>query len=103
MTIIEPNKAKYTYNPSILMMSFLLACLAFSNIYIYNQNVSLKQYISKGSKEIQELQVVNAEYKNKLYKMTDLSTLNELVKTNNLVKDRKPEYFENKSGILAAN
>jgi len=103
MTIIEPNKAKASYNPSILMMSFLLAGLAVLNIYIYNQNVSLKQYISGSSKEIQELQAVNAEYKNKLYKMTDLSTLNELVKINNLVKDRKPEYFENKSEILASN
>ena len=85
------------------MMSFLLACLAFSNIYIYNQNVGLKQFISAGSKDLQELQVANAEYKNKLYKMTDLSNLNEIIKSNNLVKDKKPEYFENKSEILASN
>lgn len=84
-------------------MSFLLAFLAFSNIYIYNKNVILKQSISEGSKNIQELQVANAEAKNKLYKMTDLSNLNDIIKSNKLVKDTKPEYFENRSEVLAIN
>lgn len=101
MTIIEPNKSKYSYNSSVLMMSLLLACLVFSNIYIYNKNVSLKQFISEGSKNLQGLQVVNAESKDRLYKMTDLSNFDGIIKSNNLVKDKKPEYFENKS--LAAN
>ncbi|MHB9019709.1 MAG: hypothetical protein ACYC3G_02450 [Minisyncoccota bacterium] len=103
MTIIEPNKSKYSYNSSVLMMSVLLACLAFSNIYIYNKNVALKQSISEGSKNLQELRVVNAESKNKLYKMTDLSNLNDIIKNNGLVKDKSPKYFENKSEILAVN
>lgn len=101
MTIIEPNKAKYSYNSTVLMMSVLLAFLAFSNIYIYNKNVGLKQFISEGTKDLQELQVVNAEFKNKLYKMTDLSNLNDIIKINSLVKDVRPKYFENKS--LAVN
>ncbi len=101
MTIIEPNKSKYSYNSAVLTMFVLLACLAFSNIYIYNKNVSLKQFISEGSKDLQELQVVNAEFKNKLYKMTDLSSLNDIIKSNSLVKDVRPKYFENKS--LAVN
>lgn len=101
MTIIEPNKLKYSYNSSVLLMSLLLAFLAFSNIYIYNKNVTLKQFISEGSKNLQELQVVNAESKNKLYKMTDLSSLDGVIKSNNLVKDKSPKYFENKT--LAVN
>ncbi|MEK7478640.1 MAG: hypothetical protein AAB626_01795 [Patescibacteria group bacterium] len=103
MTIIEPNKSKYSYNSSVLPMSLLIAFLAFSNIYIYNKNVTLKQFISEGSKNIQELQVVNAESKNKLYKMTDLSNLNDVIKSNNLVKDKNPKYFENQSAVLAVN
>ncbi|MDO8442736.1 MAG: hypothetical protein Q7S81_00505 [bacterium] len=101
MTIIEPNKSKYSYNSAVLLMSLSLACLAFSNIYIYNKNVTLKQSISEGTKNLQELQVVNAEFKNKLYKMTDLSNLNDVIKSNNLVKDKSPKYFETKS--LAVN
>jgi len=101
MTIIEPNKSKYSYNSSVLLMSVLLAFLAFSNIYIYNKNVALKQFISEGSKDLQELQVANAESKNTLYKMTDLSSLDGVIKSNNLVKDKSPKYFENKP--LAVN
>lgn len=103
MTIIEPNRSKYSYNSSVLLMSVLLAFLAFSNIYIYNKNVTLKQSISEGSKDLQELQVVNAESKNTLYKMTDLSNLNGIIKNNGLVKDRSPKYFENRSETLAVN
>jgi hypothetical protein len=103
MTIIQPNNSKYSYNSSILLISVLLAGLAFSNIYIYNKNVTLKQSISEGSKDLQELQVANAEFKNKLYKMTDLSSLEDVVKSNNLVKDVRPQYFENRSEVLAVN
>jgi len=103
MTIIEPNRSKYSYNLSVLLMSVLLAFLAFSNIYIYNKNVALKQFISEGSKNLQELQVANAESKNMLYKMTDLSNLNSVIENNGLVKDRNPKYFENRSEILAVN
>jgi hypothetical protein len=103
MTIIEPNRSKYSYNTPVAAMSVVLACLAFLNIYIYNKNVVLKQFISEGSKTLQELQVANAESKNALYKMTDLSNLNDIIKKHNLVRDKRPEYFENNSEILAVN
>ena len=101
MTIIEPNKSKYSYNSTVLLMSLVLAFLAFSNIYIYNKNVTLKQSITEGTKNLQGLQVVNAEFKNRLYKMTDLSSLDGVISSNNLVKDKSPKYFENRQ--LAVN
>ena len=101
MTIIEPNKSKYSYNSTVLLMSLVLAFLAFSNIYIYNKNVTLKQSITEGTKNLQGLQVVNAEFKNRLYKMTDLSSLDGVISSNNLVKDKSPKYFENRP--LAVN
>lgn len=103
MTIIEPNKAKYSYNSSILLASLAFIGLALMNIYIYNENVSLKHSISDGSKNFQVLQVANAELKNKFYKITDLGSLNVLAKSNGLVKENKPKYFENESVTLAVN
>jgi len=103
MTIIEPNKARYSYNSSPLLLSFALIGLVLLNIYIYNENVGLKHSISDGSKNLQNLQVANAEFKNQLYKITDVSSLNILVKNNNLVKETKPKYFEKTSEVLAVN
>ncbi len=103
MTIIEPNKTKYSYNSSPLLLSFALVGLVLLNIYIYNENVGLKHSISDNSKNLQVLQLANADFKNQLYKITDLSSLNGIVKTNGLVKETKPKYFEKSSEALAVN
>lgn len=103
MTIIEPNKAKYSYNPAILTMLLLLVILGCSHIYFYNESVGLKHLISEESKNLQELRVVNAELKNQLYKITDLSSLDSVVESRNLIKDKKPEYLKDKSEVLAVN
>jgi len=103
MTIIEPNKAKYSYNPSLLLLALSLIGLVLCNIYIYNENVGLKHSISAGSRNLQELQVANAELKNELYKITDISNLTALVKANNLIKEIRPKYFEKTVDVLAVN
>ncbi|MBU4347959.1 hypothetical protein KJ671_00430 [Patescibacteria group bacterium] len=103
MTIIEPNKSKYSYNPIILTLSVFLVALVCLNICFYNNNVVLKQSISIESKNLQKLQVANAEIKDQLYKITDINNMNSVIEAKNLVKDRNPEYFKNESEILAIN
>ncbi|MCL5017446.1 MAG: hypothetical protein M1155_02185 [Patescibacteria group bacterium] len=87
MTIIEPHKAKYSYNPIVLYMLFALAALACLNIYFYNEGVDLRHSISANSKILQSLQVNNAELKSRLYAVTDLGNLDAIAKSENLVKD----------------
>lgn len=103
MTIIEPHKATYSYSSRILYALFTLAALVCLNIYFYNENVSLKHSISADSKNLQGLQVANAELKSQLYAVTDLSNLNVIAKGKNLVKETKPQYLETGSGVLAVN
>ncbi len=103
MTIIEPNKAKYSYSPTVFMGLFLSVFLTGAYIYFYSEGVSLRHSISEGSKNLQELQVANAELKNQLYQITDLSNLNSVIESKKLVKDKRPEYIESKSEALAAN
>ncbi len=103
MTIIEPNKARYSYNLSLLLLALSLVGLVLCNIYIYNENVSLRHSISGGSKNLQELQVTNAELKNELYRITDISNLTNLVRINNLIKETRPKYFEKTVDVLAVN
>ena len=103
MTIIEPHKAKSSYNSTVLTLVLMFAAFVCLNIYFYNETVNLKHSISIASKNLQALQVANAESRTELYKLTDLSALDDLAKSRGLVKERKPEYFENKLEALAVN
>lgn len=103
MTIIEPHKAKYSYNSTVLYMLFALIALACLNIYFYNEGVVLKHSISANSKNLQSLQVTNAELKSQLYATTDLSNMDAIAKNENLVKEIKPIYIEGMAGGLAVN
>jgi hypothetical protein len=103
MTIIEPNKANYSYGPAVFMTLFLLASLTGVYIYFYSESVNLKHSIFEDSKNLQALQVSNAELKNQLYQITDLTNLDSIIESGKLVKDNKPEYIESKSEVLASN
>jgi hypothetical protein len=103
MTIIEPHKSKYSYSLTVLFMLLALAVLACLNIYFYNESVGIKHLISSDSKNLQSLQVANAELKSRLYAKTNLSSLDTIAKSKNLVKETRPEYLETGSGVLAVN
>jgi len=103
MTIIEPHKTKSSYNSTVFMLVFALVAFVCLNIYFYNETVNLRHSISVASKNLQALQVSNAESRTRLYQLTDLSSLDAIAKSRGLVKERKPEYFENKSEALAVN
>jgi cell division protein FtsL len=103
MTIIEPHRAKYSYNSAVLYMLLALVALACLSIYFYNESVDIRHSISANAKDLQSLQVSNAELKSQLYATMDLSNLDAIAKSENLVKETKPGYIETTSGVLAVN
>lgn len=99
MTIIEPAKNKYYLNEFSYLLIFILLAAIFS-IHIYNLNVNLKYQTSILEKEIQKLESSNADLQNRLYKILDIHSLSSLIKKQNLISDKNPDYFE--SNALAA-
>lgn len=68
---------------------------AFS-IYFYNLNVNLKYQISLQEKSLQQLEADNADLKNQFYQILDSKNLAVIVKKQNLISDKNPDYFEHK-------
>ncbi|OGY63050.1 MAG: hypothetical protein A2745_03610 [Candidatus Harrisonbacteria bacterium RIFCSPHIGHO2_01_FULL_44_13] len=97
MTIIEPNKNKIRLNPFLIAAVFCLIAIALLNIYIYNQNVNLKDLLNADNKKLEELEVANAEFKNNFYQTVDSRNLNALAKQLGLREERQPRYFDGES------
>jgi hypothetical protein len=96
MTIIEPQKNKY-YANEFLYIGLLLLVAAMMSIYLYNINVNLKYQLGLQERAIQQLEVMNADLRNKLYSVLDFNNLSALIQKENLVSDKNPDYLENKS------
>jgi len=95
MTIIEPKKNTYFVN-EFLYIGLLLLTSAMICIYLYNLNVTLKYQLSLQERAFQELEVRNADLRNKLYGILDFNNLSALIQRENLVSDKNPDYLENK-------
>ncbi len=95
MTIIEPQKNKY-YANEFIYIGLLLLASAMLCIYLYNLNVNLKYQLSLQERAFQELEVLNADLRNKLYGVLDFNNLSALIQKANLVSDKNPDYLENK-------
>lgn len=70
---------------------------AIFSIYFYNLNVNLRYQISLQEKSLQQLEAANADLKNQLYQAFDSKNLASIVKKQNLISDKNPDYFEHKS------
>ncbi|MDP3901495.1 MAG: hypothetical protein Q8Q37_00765 [bacterium] len=102
MTIIEPNKNKFHFSPLLTILIIGLIVGVLSNIYLYNKNVDSAYLLNKQEKHLQELEVINADNKNQLYKILDDRNFNEVVAELGLVKDNRPEYLKSHVAALAA-
>lgn len=102
MTIIEPNKNKIRINFLLISVIILLILGVFLNVYLYNYIVNLRHTIVGFEKRLNELEVVNADFKNNLYKIQNTDNLTYLIEKFNLVKENKPEYLEN-SWVVASH
>ncbi|TSC95617.1 MAG: hypothetical protein Athens071426_118 [Parcubacteria group bacterium Athens0714_26] len=101
MTIIQPNKNKYSISASLIFVILALILMAIFSIYLYNQNVDMRHSISIGMEQLQSLQEVNAEYKDKIYQILDFKNAETMAKELNLVQEKNPAYLESNSKVLA--
>lgn len=93
MTIIEPNKNKFRINLIAVFLAVLILTEAFLSIFVYNQSVRLEYLFSVRQKELEELRVANADFKNKLYGILDFQNADQMAGVLGLIKDKKPDYL----------
>ena len=67
-------------------------------LYLYNINVDLKHEIILENDNLRKATIENTDFKDSLYKVTDVGSLKDLVFSRNLVEDKNPYYF--KEGTL---
>lgn len=94
MTLIQPGK-NFGYLYVVLMvLTFPLITGVIWLVLIYNQTVDVRHGISDTKSELQRLEIQNAEYKEKLFKVLDTASLLQIAKTNSFEQDTKPRYLE---------
>lgn len=93
MTFIEPNKNKFNISILTFLTVILILTGALLSIFAYNQNVRLNHFLNSYQKEVEGLQVANANLKNQLYGILDLKNAEELARDLGLVKEKRPEYL----------
>lgn len=93
MTIIEPSKNHILSNSVLYFVGLLILCV-IAGIYFYNLNVNLKYEVSMNGKAIQQLESANADLRNEMYKMLDAKNLTAIIRKQNLIQDKNPDYLE---------
>ena len=80
-----------------LLITGIIGLLA-GIMYLYNFNVNLRHEVQNKSDFLRKTTILNADLKDRLYKITDVKILNSLILKKNLVEDKNPYYF--KEGTL---
>ncbi len=94
MTIFTPHQSKIRINAKLFLWVTALLTIVLTSVYIYNQNVAFRHSLSILESELQELQVANADVKNKLYNLLDSKNLHGLIEKLSLIKETQPRYLE---------
>ena len=87
----------------MILIIFFILILAVGNILFYANTVNLQQTINHQTGKEQELELTNAELKNKLYQLLDLQNLSVLAKERGLIKIKNPGYLEINTALAANN
>jgi len=103
MTIIEPNKNKSKNKLFIVLISAVIFIGSFFSIRIYNVNVDLRHTLTREEKKLDELEVVNAELKNRLYGILDNNNLRVRADELGLILEKNPLYLETDEQVVATN
>ncbi len=93
MTVIEPNKNKFTINWLIISLIIFILTGALFSVFAYNNNVRLKHLLNSHREEAESLRSANTDFKNQLYGILDLKNAEELAADLGLIKEKKPEYL----------
>lgn len=92
MTIIKPRSYR-TYLSFILWFFVLILVGGSFYIFEYNDFVGNRESLKRIKNSIAELQVENAEFRNKFYEIVDGPRLEHFAKERGLVLDKKPDYL----------
>lgn len=103
MTIIEPNKSKSKVKRFIGLVLTIVFIGAIFSIQIYNANVDLKYSLSTQEKKLDQLEVINAELKDRLYDILDSNNLRSQAQELGLILEKNPLYLETESQVVASN
>lgn len=103
MTIIEPNKHKLNLAPSFIFLGIILAFSVIFIINLYSRGVDLRHNLISKNKQLEELRVLNADYKNRLYQVLNSQNISSITKERNLIPEKNPRYLEGKWEDLAKN
>ena len=103
MTIIEPNKNKSKIKLFIALISVIILIGSFFSIQIYNTNVNLKHTLAREGKKLEQLEVINAELKNRLYGILDDNNLRIRTQDLGLILEKNPAYLETDIQVAATN
>ena len=93
MTILKPNNSIQLNLGFTMLIGFVIAIVA-ANIYVYSGIVNFQHITGNNAKELQAAQVANADLKNSLYKLLDLSNFKAISEELRLVKETKPSFLE---------
>lgn len=103
MTIIEPKKIKSRSKFVILPILAIVIVSSLAVIALYNKTVDFRFRLTEQEKELENLKVLNAELKNKVYSYLDTEVLSNTARELGLVLEKKPVYLETESDELVTN
>ncbi len=93
MTIIEPNKNRFSANRWLFLILAVVLATVVLNIFAYNRNVQLNHVLKQQLRDIDLARAESADLKNQLYLALDFEDVGYLAAKLGLVKERKPEYM----------
>ena len=76
----------------ILVIGFIIL-EAILGIFAYSKSVRLGYLINQEQKDIQQLEVENAEFKNHLYAVLDFQNVEKIAAELGLIKEKRPDYL----------
>ncbi|MEK7555360.1 MAG: hypothetical protein AAB516_00885 [Patescibacteria group bacterium] len=94
MTIIQPNKNNNKINLIISGSVVILVISAVWSIFLYNRIVNLRHENQNQEVFIRQIEVANAELKNRFYGMTDAEIFKSSVESQTLILEKNPKYLK---------
>ena len=94
MTIIQPNKNNNFLNILLAFLGLSLILGVVWLVILYNRNVDITHNLKKIQNEFREVQTVNTELKDSIFKFFSGQNLENLAQQRQLIKEVKPEYFK---------
>ncbi len=92
MTVIQFGYRDLKINFGIATLVSMLVLSVVWSIFLYNRVTSLRHDVLSEQTALQQLQVKDAELKNRLYQMMDTALSDSFIQTSGLVVDKTPTY-----------